>query len=615
MSKYQDLVRVLDLLCDEAPASITFYHPNKSDIPNVEQARSHAYIHLFLKSKFGLLSFDEREKYITDGSADGGIDAYYIDREHRRIYLIQSKFRNSDSNFEGKAISYSELLAMDVDRVTKGERSNEDGEPYNLSILSMLDELQSIDDLGRYNYVVIILANIQDKAKNKFARLIGSFESEIYDHERVYEQILFPIVTGTFYDPKELKIVLNLSKDSAGHRIQYYPDTEFGECTVNACYVPTIEIAKTLYKYKNAILKFNPRSYLELKRGSVNEEIAKSITTKATNEFALFNNGITMLSDETEYSDRVGRKNTAELHLSNPQIINGGQTAYTLSRLYEDAEKDGTLSIFEGKEVLLKVISFNDGDQKLTKAQISQKLRLIEQISVATNQQSPVSEADRRANDKVQVELQQKIFSDFGLYYERKRGEFSDGLQKGYILPNQIIDREEFLRCRIAINNPISARSTGSRILFSKERFDALFANSDDYRKCVFAHSVFGKMSRELLDMEGVKQYAKYAVVYVCCKLFDENTPVDDYDTKANECVFKVLRQWADFEKHAMSISVNQRFYFMEKSDDGVTKQVDANWQGYYKGRTLLEDLDSFFGKSSKDDVLGTLFEKTDCDK
>lgn len=608
MSKYQDLVRVLDLLCDEAPDSIPFYHPDKSDIPNVEQARSHAYIHLFLKSKFGLLSFDEREKYITDGSADGGIDAYYIDREHRRIYLIQSKFRNSDSNFEGKAISYSELLAMDVDRITKGERSNEVGELYNSSILSMLDELQGIDDLGRYNYVVIILANIQDKAKNKLARLIGSFESEIYDHERVYEQILFPIVTGTFYDPKELKIVLNISKDSAGHRIQYYPDTEFGECTVNACYVPTIEIAKTLYKYKNAILKFNPRSYLELKRGSVNVEIAKSITTKTTNEFALFNNGITMLSDETEYSDRVGRKNAAELHLSNPQIINGGQTAYTLSRLYEDAKINGNLSIFDGKEVLLKVISFNDGEQNLNETQIAGKLRLIEQISVATNQQSPVSEADRRANDKVQVELQQKIFADFGLYYERKRGEFSDGLQKGYILPDQIIDREEFLRCRIAIDNPISARRAGARILFSKGWFDTLFVTSDDYRKCVFAYSVFGKMSREFLDMEGVKQYAKYAVVYVCCKMFNENISVDEYDAQANECVLKVLKQWADFEKYAMSISANQRFYFMEKSDDGVTKQVDANWQGYYKGRTLTADLDSFFGKSS-DNMIGGLFE------
>lgn len=615
MSKYQDLLRVLNSLCEEAPASLSLYHPNETDTPNVEQARSHAYIHLFLKSKFGILSFVEREKFITDGSADGGIDAYYIDKEHRRIYLIQSKFRNSDSNFEGKAISYSELLAMDVDRITKGERSNEDGEPYNPSILSMLDELQSIDDLGRYDYVVIILANIQDKAKNNLTRLIGSFESEIYDHERVYEQILFPIVTGTFYDPKELKIVLNISKDSAGHRIQYYPETEFGECTVNACYVPTIEIAKTLYKYKNAILKFNPRSYLELKKGSVNEEIAKSITSKATNEFALFNNGITMLSDETEYSDRVGRKNTAELHLSNPQIINGGQTAYTLSRLYEDAVKNDTLSMFDGKEVLLKVISFNDGDQKLTKNQISQKLRLIEQISVATNQQSPVSEADRRANDKVQVELQQKIFSDFGLYYERKRGEFSDGLQKGYILPNQIIDREEFLRCRIAIDNPISARRTGAGILFSKERFDALLATSDNYRKCVFAYSVFGKMNRELLDTEGVKQYAKYAVVYVCCKMFDENIPVDEYNAKVDEFVLMVLKQWADFEKYAMSISVNQRFYFREKSDDGVTKQVDANWQGYYKGRTLSADLDAYFGRSTKKDEMVGLFENSDVSK
>ena len=564
-------------------------------MPNVERARSHAYIHLFLKSKFGLLGFDERERFITDGPADGGIDAYYIDADHRRVYLIQSKYRNSDSNYEGKYISYTDLLSMDVDRITRGEKENEQGEPYNPAIQTMLGELSHIADLGRYKYIVILLANLQDKAKDKLNRLIGQFDTEVYDYERVYEQILFPIVSGSFYDPKELKIVLNISKDSAGHRIQYYPETEYGECTVNACFVPTSEIAKTLFKYKNAILKFNPRSYLELNRGSVNEEIAKSITEKETNEFALFNNGITMLSDETEYSDRVGRKNTAELHLSNPQIINGGQTAFTLSRIYENAIIRGDLSIFDGKEVLLKVISFNDGEQILTEDQMAKKLRLIEQISVATNQQSPVSEADRRANDKVQVELQQKIFYDFGLYYERKRGEFSDGLQKGYIARNQIIDREEFLRCRQAIDNPILARRMGTRDLFSKDRFETLFASSNDYKKYIFAYTVFSKLNRDLLAKEDVKQYAKYAVVYVCCKRYNEEIAIGSFDSEAKDCLSSVLSKWADFEKYAMSLSENQSFYFMEKNSEGDVKQVDANWQGYYKGRTLLGNLDSFF--------------------
>lgn len=53
-----------------------------------------------------------------------------------------------------------------------------------------------------------------------------------------------------------------------------------------------------------------------------------------------------------------------------------------------------------------------------------EKLKLIEETSIATNQQNEVSEADRRANDKVQIELQELIYRDFGFYYERERGDF-----------------------------------------------------------------------------------------------------------------------------------------------------------------------------------------------
>jgi hypothetical protein len=48
---------------------------------------------------------------------------------------------------------------------------------------------------------------------------------------------------------------------------------------------------------------------------------------------------------------------------------------------------------------------------------------LHKEISRATNQQTAVDDADRRSNDKIQIELQK-----YGLFYERKRGEFFDGL-------------------------------------------------------------------------------------------------------------------------------------------------------------------------------------------
>lgn len=248
MSKYDDLVRVLDSLCMEAPTEYKKYHPSSDDIPAIEQARARAYIHLFLKAKYGLLTFQEREAYITDGAEDGGIDAYYIDKETRRVFFIQSKFRNSDTNFVEKPISYEELLSMDVDRVSEGETTSINGIKYNDKILNLIRTLQSIGDLARYRFVVVILANIRKKAEENLHKLVGQYEVEVYDYQRVYAEILLPVITGSFFDPVDLKITLTINRESSGNRIQYYPETEFGDCTVNALFVPTIEIAKALYK-------------------------------------------------------------------------------------------------------------------------------------------------------------------------------------------------------------------------------------------------------------------------------------------------------------------------------------------------------------------------------
>ncbi len=74
---YDTLIRVLDSLRAEAPAS-SAYRPPTGNATQVNQARSRALPHLFLKARFGLVRFTDREALVTDGPNDGGIDAYYI---------------------------------------------------------------------------------------------------------------------------------------------------------------------------------------------------------------------------------------------------------------------------------------------------------------------------------------------------------------------------------------------------------------------------------------------------------------------------------------------------------------------------------------------------------
>ena len=596
MNRYEELINIIDKLRLEAPANYKRYHPEQSEVEKLENARARSFIHLFLKVKFGLTDFNDRENYITDDTNDGGIDAFYIEKEKKILYFIQSKFRNSDINFENKEITFEELLSMDIQRIVEGEENYEDGTSYNGKILNFIKRLQLISDIPKYKYEIILLANVKQTLKPKLNKITGGYPVDIYNFERVYSELVFPLISGAFYNIKELKITINVDRNSAGHRIQYYPVTRYAECTVNALFVPTVEIARILFKYKNSILKFNPRSYLDLVSGSVNEKISKSITELNTNEFALFNNGITMLSDDTVYSDKVGKKNKAEVLITNPQIINGGQTAYTLSILYERFLKNDTLQIFDNKEVLLKIISFNTEENNSKNFEID-KLKLIEEISIATNQQSTVTEADRRANDKVQIELQQKIYEDFGLFYERKRGEFGDGIRSGYIDRSKIIDRDHFIRiCLASQNNPVSARAGSVNSFFIKSNFDSILSDSSSYKKYIYALKAFEKVPKYANINSNARNLGRYAITCIVSNLFNKELPVDEYDKSIDKQVMEIVNDWKNFEDTIRQDIVNKKYYFKEMFDKETGDRIiETNWTAYYKGRTILRDIKNYF--------------------
>ena len=48
-NKYAILINVLDKLREEAPETFKKYYPKEEEIDKLNQARSRAYIHLFLK--------------------------------------------------------------------------------------------------------------------------------------------------------------------------------------------------------------------------------------------------------------------------------------------------------------------------------------------------------------------------------------------------------------------------------------------------------------------------------------------------------------------------------------------------------------------------------------
>jgi hypothetical protein len=305
----------------------------------------------------------------------------------------------------------------------------------------------------------------------------------------------------------------------------------------------------------------------------------------------------------------VGKQGKGQLYIKNPQIINGGQTAYTLSKIYADNINNPNISeIFNGKEVMLKIITFSEEDYHSDSNKRNSILHLIEDVSKATNQQTEVVEADRRSNDKIQILMQEKLYNDFGYFYERKKGEYYDGVQNNYVDKNKIIRRGEFIRLSYAVSHQVSkARRNSENVLFRKDLFDGVFNDIDKSDNYFLAYLCFKKLEDIQIKLSKSKnrdgiinygqglRYGKYAIISAIFYLI-HNEPIlkENIEELSEEYVLKTLSVWIEFEKYAMTKPHNSD-YFYEVSSDGTSIVFEANYDNYYKGRNIDLDIFNYF--------------------
>lgn len=541
---------------------------------------------------FGLLDFCEREHLITDNFYDGGIDGYFIDTDCRKIFLIQSKFRTTERNFNSKEIALEELLSMEISRILEGHQTDEVGNEYNGKIKQMVREIGETDGIARYKYEVVLLANLMRVTPERLKRLTGGYPVEVFDYDKCYEKLVYPVICGTYFNASDLNIYLDLSNKNAGSKISYSVKTEHAECEITVLFVPTIEIARVLKKYKNSILRHNPRSYLELEGQKVNQAIRETILGKNTNEFALFNNGITMISDETNINERIGQRNKAQLAVRNPQIINGGQTAYTLSRIYEERSEEEAEKAFADKEVLLKVITLADsnGGQNID----SEKIRLIDAISTATNQQTVVIGADRASNKQPYELIQSTVFLRYGLLFERKRGEFGDGLRMKYVSEHQIIERNLFIRIHLATRGEIT-KASQKKLFLNYETPENILDDRtlDDF---YFGYLCFTQLEKSRTPSR-IRQRALFGQIYAMTQLYRPQT-LSEFETTAHSKAADLREKWKAFVEHIASTNSKFIRIFPDRTTDELrTMFVYENW---YRSDDFEIDVKKYFEEASQ---------------
>jgi hypothetical protein len=235
--------------------------------------------------------------------------------------------------------------------------------------------------------------------------------------------------------------------------------------------------------------------------------------------------------------------------------------------------------------VLLKIITLMDS------ASHDQKLHLINEISNATNAQTPVLNADRFANDSVHLAIQRIVYDRYGLLYERKRGEFSDGLLNGYVEPALVIERNHFLRLYYSSNGKIN-RGIQKKLFQKNFAADVALDDMKSFDRMFLGLHVF----RYLVKKQGVGKRVEretYIRVYIYAELFaDSGLVIDDETIKRN--LVTVNEQWRDFMDQRRVLSLGGFRKTIVERSTGEAKVV-FNEQKYLRSGQVERDVIEYF--------------------
>ena len=552
---------------------------------------------MYLLIKFGIQNFEERHSFITDGPNDGGIDAYYIDNEGKTIYIIQSKYRTNEKNYENKEINPTEIVAMEIKSILQGKQQGYNGCPYNGRIKGMQKKISELSNRSLYDVKIIILANLYhlDKVKIMDA-LFKEYKYEIFDYKRAYLELVFPYCISTYYQNSLIVIDRNV-KGIEQYYKESFQKTSYGKCTVILMFVPLRFVAEIVDKYKNSILQYNPRNYLSMSRNPVNKSISSALE-QDNEDFALLNNGITMMCSDFDCCTQNGLDNSVNIHIVDPQIINGGQTGFTLSRMLYDKPEQ-----LEGKKVLLRIIATDKEKKEANKSEeIRSNLKdaynsFVGMISDSTNLQTKIEEADRRANLLIQREMQKRIFDYYGLLYERKKGEFEEAIHNKIISNDQVIKRDTFVRCIWAAKGDCSKAMSDSKTeLFSEENFNNSINSELNMPIAVYSYIIYtlvcqkevkNKHAKDVVGGNGTR-YGKYALVSAISMLskdlVDEKKDLKELMKIAEKSLDIMINKWEDFENYVCNLNTNDNYFNKER-----------NFYNYYKSQNVKKDVKEYW--------------------
>ncbi len=474
---------------------MSFYSKIKDQVAELTQQFGYqndgaAFGHFILKECFNKIidfeydgsDFDSFIKdHIVDMCNDLGNDAIFTNQKNREIIVFQFKYSN------GQLLNTTEIKKNKkfIDWILK---INQENLSANKKLKRVIDtEISSIltpQNLKDNNYSIsfyyidnnfngtiktdikALYTNYNDKGTN--------FQIKFYSYEELeelYDDIEIPKNEVT------LKVV---PSEYFTKKLNYHDENETPIETIVTSIVAS-SLKPIIEEKKELVLALNVRYYKG--ENEINSKIKQEYSKGKKSNFWILNNGINAICEDFAVD---GEK----LSIKNFQIVNGGQTAKTLTRIVNDLPDE--------VQILMRLTKIQD------KTQIS---KIAMDIAVASNSQNAISARDLHSGDRIQ----NKIFANLnevGIFYDKKDGEWATVSKSKYRNPHgsspmhlKIHNRDDLGIAYLSFFLQIPISSVGrNKLVFSELYYDQIFnmsANEDDqFSKLMLAYRISERVNR-----------------------------------------------------------------------------------------------------------------------
>lgn len=440
-------------------------------------SQSRGFIYWFIRA-YHTTSKNETLKLITDKPSDKTVDAIYVDENDRRVCVYQSKYtiHGNESMF-----SSDDLRVFSVVRkyFTEGASESSVYKEANEAVKNRLSyALECIRDKG-YRLEMFFISTHKDNpnALQEILEIEHGLPLYVFAFHRIknlfldWEEDAVPRIPEVNIKVAEKEI---FSKESANTPKSFVVT------------LPSGSLVDLYVKYREKLFTRNVREFLEEtkgEKGRANRAMKKTLKDEP-DMFWFFNNGITIVCEKANYDFDEGY-----IRVTNPQIINGGQTTRMISK-----------GKVRTAEVLARIIQVPEDEKGRN---------MVKDMIVANNTQSKVTWMDLRANHPYQVALQREM-EKAGHFYQRRRNEYSRKLKdNGYYIksccPNMLIENEILSQIVVATKKSPSEAMEGMESIF-EHKFDFIFENWRfvyDYILPYQIHEIFKKNC----DLRNLRNY------------------------------------------------------------------------------------------------------------